>query len=230
MVARTSNSLVGEGFRALRTSLSSMTPRSVMFTSAMEGEGKSFSAASLAVLQAQFGYRTLLIDADCRHPKMATVFTAPKAGHNPHGLVTQNHCEETVVPNLSLLSMGRFMAESGEPVNGEHFAALLWESYSNFDCVIIDSSPLCLVSDGLTYSRYVDAVVLVVKSDHTQTGPAQEAIKDLRRMRSPIAGCLLNGVSKVNLAKEHYVNQTTTSVAHFPPPQTVCFFETAKQK
>jgi polysaccharide biosynthesis transport protein len=229
MVARSANSLVGEGFRALRTSLSSMTPRSVMFTSAMAGEGKSFSAASLAVLQAQFGYRTLLIDADCRHPKMSAIFTAPKASHNPHGLVTQNHYEETVVPNLSLLSMGRFMPEGGEPVNGEHFAALLWESYSNFDCVIIDSSPLCLVSDGLTYSRYVDAVVLVVRASYTQTGPAQEAINDLRRMRSPIAGCLLNGVTKVNEAKELYVNQPPNSVAHFPPP-SVRSFETAQPR
>ncbi|MDF1752400.1 MAG: polysaccharide biosynthesis tyrosine autokinase [Verrucomicrobiales bacterium] len=215
MVSKAPNSLVSEGFRALRTSLSSMSPRSVMFTSAMAEEGKSFCAANMAVLQAQFGYRTLLVDADFRNPKLAGIFTDPKLGETENGLVTQNHCQETVVPNLFLISLGRYMPDGGEPLNGEHFAAMLWEAYSNFDCVIIDSSPLCLVSDGLTYSRYADAVVLVVKSDHTQAGPAQEAVNELRRMRAPLAGCVLNGISKVDEAKERYVNR---SVPILPQP------------
>ena len=71
---------------------------------------------------------------------------------------------------------------------------------------------ICLVSDGLTYSRYADAVVLVVQSDQTQAGPAQEAIKELRRMRAPLAGCVLNGIKKVDTAKEQYVNRTVASL------------------
>ncbi|MDF1810965.1 MAG: GNVR domain-containing protein [Verrucomicrobiales bacterium] len=224
LVTKSPNSLVSEGFRALRTSLSSFTPRSVMFTSAMADEGKSFCAANMAVLQAQFGYRTLLVDADFRSPQLARVFTDPKHGDSGHALVPQNHCQETVVPNLFLISMGRFMPDGGEPINGEHFAAMLWEAYANFDCVIIDSSPLCLVSDGLTYARYADAVVLVVKSSFTQTGPAQEAIKGLRRMRAPIAGCVLNGITKVDLAKAQYVNRTVSLLPR--PTETEAYHTT----
>ena len=209
MVSKDPNSLVSESFRALRTSLSSMTPRSVMFTSAVGQEGKSFCAANLAVLQAQFGYRTLLVDADFRNPQMASLFTASTAMNDKGtGLVTQNRCQETVVPNLFLVSLGRFTTDGGEPMNGEHFAAMLWEAYSNFDCVIIDTSPLCVVSDGLNYSRYADSVVLVVRANQSDAGDAKDAIQELRRMRAPLAGCVLNGIEKVDSVKEDYVIRT----------------------
>ena len=219
LVSKDPNSLVSEGFRTLRTSLSTLTPRSVMFTSAVAGEGKSFCAANLAVLQAQFGYRTLLVDADFRKPQMAATFVSPKLGSDgDHGLLSQNHCRETVIPNLFLISVGKFMPDGGEPLSGEHFAAMLWEAYSNFDCVIIDTSPLCLVSDGLNYSRYADAVVLVVKANESEAGPAQEAIRELRKMRAPIAGSVLNGITKIDKAKEQYV--TKTLPMREPTPET----------
>lgn len=207
MASRGQQSLVSEGFRSLRTSLSSMTPRSVMFTSATSCEGKSFCAANLATLQAQMGYRTLLVDADFRKPQMADIFVAPHTPDESNSqLATQNHCQETTVPNLYLISLGRF-TDTGEPINGEHFAAMLWEAYSSFDCVIIDSSPLTLVSDSLNYSQYADAVVLVVRENETEAGPAQEAVRELRRMRAPIAGCVLNGVSNLDSARKAYLDE-----------------------
>ena len=209
LVSKDPNSLVSEGFRALRTALSSLTPRSVMFTSAHSGEGKSFCAANLAVLQAQFGYRTLLVDADFRKPELNGIFVAPRLSDDEDqpGLVVQNSCQETTVPNLYLISVGQFASGGGEPLSGEHFAAMLWEAYSSFDCVIIDSSPLCLVSDGLNYSRYADSVVLVVRAEVTEAGPAQEAIRELRRMRAPLAGAVLNGVTRISEAKKKYVKR-----------------------
>ena len=210
MVSKDPNSLVSEGFRALRTSLSSLTPRSVMFTSPTAGEGKSFCAANLAVLQAQYGYRTLIVDADVRNPQMANLFTIPKLAQDSEeeGLIVQNSCQETVIPNLYLMSLGQFVPGSDKAMSGDHFAAMLWESYSSFDCVIIDTSPLCLVSDGLNFSRYADAVMLVVQADSTEAGPALEALKELRRMRAPVAGCVLNGVTRVDQKRADYVSRT----------------------
>jgi len=222
-VTREPHSLVSEGFRALRTSLSAHTPRSVLITSAQPGEGKSFCAANLALLQAQFGYRTLLVDADFRKPRMAEIFTDPLRGGADEGsIVPQNLCQETVYPNLFLITCGRFAAETGEPMNGEVFASMLWEAYSSFDCVIVDTSPLGMVSDGLTYARHVDAVALVVEAGKTQTAQAERAVAEIRRMRAPLTGCILNGVTETSRERRDYVRESAPAIPraaqHAPHP------------
>ncbi len=212
-VTRDPGSLVSESFRSLRTSLSAYAPRSVLITSASPGEGKSFCAANLAVLQANMGYRTLLIDADFCRPRMAAIFVDPMRGKAGAGnLTTQNTCQETVFKNLYLISCGRFTSNTGEPMNSEMFARMLHEAYASFDCVIIDTSPINVVSDGLTYSRHADAVVLVVKAGETNAGSAKHAMRELQRMRAGIAGVVLNGVSGGNSAQASYVNGTSRNL------------------
>ncbi|MEO0414534.1 MAG: polysaccharide biosynthesis tyrosine autokinase [Verrucomicrobiota bacterium] len=185
---------VTESFRSLRTALSSFTPRSVMVASSSPEDGKTFCAAQLAAMQAQLGYRTLLIDTDFSNPQMGDLFgftsSAEQSGSTE--LATQNFCRETPIPNLYLVTCDKCRAENGEPMTGEHFAAMLWEAYASFDCVIIDSASTSCTSDGLNYSRFVDAVALVVRAGKTQTGKCQNAIKELRRMRAPIVGTILN--------------------------------------
>ncbi len=200
------HSQAAETFRALRTSLSTLSPRSVLLTSAMPGDGKSFCALNLALLQAQLGYRTLLVDADFRRPSLSAALmyrqTDPEPGEG--AIEAKNACQRTPFPHLHLISCAQFAPQSGEPMSGEHFAAMLWEAYRSFDCVIVDSSPLCVVSDALNFARHVDAVALVVRAGATQTGDAQEACRELRRLRVPLAGCILNGVSGGERAKAYF--------------------------
>lgn len=212
-------SVVSEGIRSLRTSLSAHTPRSVLVTSASPGEGKSFVAANLALLQASMGYRTLLVDADFCKPRMAEIFVDPKHEKAKDGAVaTQGLCQETTHRDLFLLSAGRFTANTGEPMNSEIFAQMLHESYSSFDCVIIDTSPLNVVSDGLTYSRHADSVVLVVRAGVTEAGDAKHAIRELQRMRASIAGVVLNGSEEVNHAQDAYIHGTTRALTSSKAP------------
>src|SRR5690606_17409063 len=90
------------------------------------------------------------------------------------GLATQGFCQETAFKNLHLISCGRFASDTGEPMNGEIFARMLHEAYASFDCVIIDTSPILAVSDGLNYSRHADAVVLVVRAGETGADSAKQ--------------------------------------------------------
>ncbi|MEX2580954.1 MAG: Wzz/FepE/Etk N-terminal domain-containing protein [Verrucomicrobiales bacterium] len=212
-VTRDPGSVVSESLRSLRTSLSAYTPRSVMITSASPGEGKSFCAGNLAVLQANMGYRTLLIDADFCKPRMAEIFIDPMKGEAKEGAIaTQNVCRETIYKDLYLLSCGSLTSDSVEPMNSEIFARMLHESYTSFDCVIIDTSPLNIVSDGLAYSRHADSVVLVVKAGMTQADDAKQAMRELQRMRAPLVGCVLNGSSEVNVSRKNYVQGTARSL------------------
>ncbi len=200
------HSLAAESFRSLRTSLSTLSPRSVLLTSAMPGDGKSFCAINLALLQAQLGYRTLLVDADFRRPSLSKALmyrqVDPEAGD--HALESKNLCQRTPFPNLYLINCAQFAPDSGESMNGEHFGSMLWEAYRSFDCVIIDSSPICLVSDALNFARYADAVALVVRAGETQTGDAQQACRELRRLRVPLAGSILNGIVDETRSKAYF--------------------------
>ncbi len=210
-ITRDPTSLVSEGIRSLRTSLSAYAPRSVMVTSASPNEGKSFCAANLAVLQANMGYRTLLVDADFRKPRMASIFVDPLRGKPGQGTIaTQGFCQETAHKNLYLITCGRFASDTGEPMSGEIFARMLHEAYSSFDCVIIDTSPILAVSDGLTYSRHADAVVLVVRAGETSAESARQAMRELQRMRSALVGVVLNGVDGSSLTRTAYVKSAAS--------------------
>jgi len=201
------NTPLNEGIRSLRTSLSAHSPRSVLVTSASPREGKSFCAANLAVLQAQLGYRTLLVDADFCRPQMAQIFVDPLRGPAASGALTaQNLCQPTILKELFLLSCGLLSAHSGEPMNGDVFAQMLHEAYASFDCVIIDTSPVLAVSDALTYARHADVVVLVAKSGFTEVDSARRAIRELQRMRANLVGCVLNGLPGVTSAQRSYAD------------------------
>jgi len=198
-VTRDPSSMVSRGFRSFRTSLSARMARSVMVTSASPGEGKSFCSANLAVLQANKGYRTLLVDADFCEPRMAEIFVDPLRGQADQGSsVTQNLCQETIFKDLFLMSCERYTSKTGEPMKGEIFAKMLQDAYQAFDCVIVDTSPLNVISDGLDYSRHADAVVLVVKSGETKVDAAQRSMRELQRIRANLVGCVLNSCDEIN--------------------------------
>ena len=109
-------------------------------------------------------------------------------------------------------------------MNGEIFASMLWEAYSSFDCVIIDTSPLAVVSDGLTYARHADAVALVIESGETEASVAKHVASELRRMRAPLIGCILNGVAETNKVQQDYMQTAvrqasiTSTPARNPAP------------
>lgn len=198
------HSMAAESFRAFRMSLSTLSPRSVLITSATQNEGKSFACVNLALLQAQLGYRTLLIDADFRRPSLSAALMGRQMSADPYALEAKNVCQKTPFPNLFLINCAQFAANSTDVMNGEHFATMLWEAYRSFDCVIIDTSPLCLVSDALNFARYADAVVLVARAGTTQTSDAQRACRELRQLRVPLAGCLFNGVVDSERSKAYF--------------------------
>jgi capsular exopolysaccharide synthesis family protein len=198
-VTRDPSSMVSRGFRSFRTSLSARMARSVMVTSASPGEGKSFCSANLAVLQANKGYRTLLVDADFCEPRMAEIFVDPLRGQADQGSsATQKLCQETIFKDLFLMSCERYTSKTGEPMKGEIFAKMLQDAYQAFDCVIVDTSPLNVISDGLDYSRHADAVVLVVKSGKTKVDAARRSMRELQRIRANLVGCVLNSCDEIN--------------------------------
>jgi capsular exopolysaccharide synthesis family protein len=200
-------SAIAETFRALRTALHFAAPQdgfaTVLFTSAVPGEGKSFCAISYAVALAQQGDRTLLIDADLRQPSIGRVFlgdeTVPGVTDLLLGMCAVDQAVKlTSVKNLSVLPAGRILPNPGEILARAPFSQLLQTVLTRFDRVVIDTAPVQAVSETLLLAAQVQAVCLVVRSGKTGSNVAARALLRLREAHAHVAGFVLNAVPTAN--------------------------------
>jgi succinoglycan biosynthesis transport protein ExoP len=189
-----------EAFRSLRAAISLLGKtekhRSILFTSGLAGEGKTFTSCNYAVAVAQVGLKTLLIDMDLRRPSVHGYFSLGNSiGFTDVAMGNiglKEAVSSQVIRNLDVLTSGSKCANPAELLTGPHFAELLQEALLRYDRVIIDSSPVNLVSDSLIIASQVERVCLVVRAAETPRRAIQHALGQLRRSRIDVSGCVLN--------------------------------------
>ena len=201
-----------EAFRCLRTSLSLLpggAPKSILFTSAVPGEGKSFCAANYAVSLAQQQMRTLIIDADLRRPGLGRFFFSPRDGASGLSDVLSDKssfdsaCHETTIGQLSFMPAGTRNSNPLELLAGDKFAQVVREALGKFDRVILDSAPINAVSDTLMLAEHTDAVAFVVRARKTPARALLRAIHMLDGAKAAPAGFILNRLPP-RLAEYYY--------------------------
>jgi capsular exopolysaccharide synthesis family protein len=200
-VIREQHGAIAENFRTLRTALHLLAPpaerRTFLITSAVPGEGKSFSAANLAIAFAQQGLRTLLIDGDMRMCSLHKLFfdNGPRAGV-ADVLLGKVRLEEAVRPALQnrlwLLTAGQRPERPAELLAGSEFSRLVSETAVTYDRIVIDSAPINAVSDTLLLVRGVDSVLLVVRAGRTARTAVAWARDKLKAAGAPLDGIVLN--------------------------------------
>jgi capsular exopolysaccharide synthesis family protein len=189
-----------EGVRQLRgylmLSLHPNEPKSVLFTSALPGEGKSTLALSLAMVNAEQGKRTLLIDADLRQPTIEKlVRMEPDAGlaevlaHRSHWSTATRQVPGR--PNLCILGTGMPLPLALALI-GPQMRGILTQAAQEFDLVVLDSPPLLGCAETLELAAAADVTVVAVRSGHTPMKALRGAVDFLRRVNAPIAGIVLN--------------------------------------
>jgi capsular exopolysaccharide synthesis family protein len=167
--------------------------RVVMVASAMPGEGKTLTAANLALtLSESYRRRVLLIDADLRKPTVHEVFRLNTATGLIDGLDGKNGklVVRQVSPNLSVLPAGRPTTDPMAALTSTRMRQLLSEAKDAFDWVIIDTPPLMLLPDAHLLSSLVDGAVLVVKARATPHAAVKRTADVIGRDR--ILGVVLN--------------------------------------
>ena len=186
---------VSEVFRTLRTNIQFMNSnqqlKTLLVTSALPSEGKSWVSSNLAVAFAQTGKKVILIDADMRKGRLYNIFgVLPRPGlsnylsgiHESEQETANllNYLRETEVPNLYVMPAGNIPPNPSELLVSEKFVALLEELKVRCDLIVIDGTPSKLVTDAIILSRVVDTTIVVTAHNQTKKDDLAKVLKDIK--------------------------------------------------
>lgn len=196
----------------VRSYMDKENAKTLLVTSVMENEGKSTVAANLALGLAQEGSRVMLIDCDFRKPAQYKIFDMEGKDADDLGKVlTGKAGTENLICNWNdtnlYMILNRTSSNSIEALlKSTTLRQIVGFCRQNMDYVIIDTSPLALVSDTEELAQMADASILVVRQDTVLTKDINDAIDILNNTRGKVLGCVLNDASS---------SQITGSTAHY---------------
>ncbi|MEN1937260.1 CpsD/CapB family tyrosine-protein kinase [Paenibacillus sp. 102] len=203
-------SSVSEQYRNIRTNIEFASVdkkiRSLIVTSANSSEGKTTTAANLAVVFAQQGKKVLLVDSDLRKPALHQMLQV----ENVFGLTsvltrskTLETCvKKTQIGSLDFLPCGPIPPNPAELLGASSMKELLSEAYGMYDFVIFDTSPILPVTDAQIMANQCDASVLVIRSGSTEKEVALKAKQALDSAKGTLLGVVLN--DKEQNGSEYY--------------------------
>jgi capsular exopolysaccharide synthesis family protein len=191
---------VSEGYRGLRTALLLSTAdelKVVAVTSAGAGEGKTVTAANLAVVLAQLGRRVLLLDCDLRKPRLHRIFQLS----NRQGVVTfltggrdaELAVYPTDVPGLFVTPSGPTPPNPSELLASDRMGDLVAAIRTQFDYVVLDTPPVLPVTDAVVAGALADGTVLCLRAGKVLRDEAAACRDRLRRADVKVLGTVLNG-------------------------------------
>jgi protein-tyrosine kinase len=210
-----------EVFRTLRSRLYRLRDQlplhTLLITSTLPTEGKSFIAANLSqAIAQQHGRRALLIDADLRAPRLHVMLGAP---HNP-GLAEYLRGEADEISIIQrgprngffFLPCGGTVTDPVELIGNGRMQKLLERLKDVFDWIVVDSPPMSPVSDASLLADMCDGTLLVVKAAVTPFDLAQKACADLKN--KPLVGVVLNGIDRSASYGSYYYSGYTSETAN----------------
>ena len=192
---------VAEAYRTLRTNLEfaavDAPVKTLLVTSSIPGEGKTTTAANLAVVFAQAGRRTILLDADFRKPGVHKIFDLP----NAHGLSSLLRTDETAIDdvaqateqdNLLVITTGPLPPNPAELLGSQRMRTVLERLVADADLVIVDSPPLQAVTDAAILASITDGTLFVVDAGRTRRGAVRSGREALAKADARTLGVALN--------------------------------------
>jgi len=205
-------SVASEAYRLLRTNLIFIDGgnelRTLVVTSSLAGEGKTTTAANLAVAFAREGRRVLLIDCDLRRPRLHHLFDA---GNGPGftdvllGRVNGSAPAPAMpMEGLSFLPRGAYDERAIEVLTGPRMRMLMAGFRETYDLVIFDTPPVLLASEAAALAGIADGVLLVVRAGSTRRRDVRSSVQQLTSIGANLVGFVLNDPDSVAAAEGEY--------------------------
>ena len=190
---------ISEVFRLLRTNIQYINKdeksTAIMLTSTTPANGKTFVTANLAITLAQANKRVILVDSDIRKPRLHKVFELENElglsdylSNSTDGL----YIRKTNVENLSIVTAGTMVNNPSELIGQEKFKKTIEALKEKYDYVIIDSSPILMVTDSILVSRVVDATILIAIYNKTRIDDLKSAVRRINYVGGNVAGVVVN--------------------------------------
>jgi capsular exopolysaccharide synthesis family protein len=202
--------VVGEQYRKLGAVLHQLQAergvKIVMVASAMAEEGKTLTAANLALtLSESFRRRVLLVDADLRRPTIHKLFRISNVSGLNDGLKAEQEQKLTVIeisPRLSILPAGRPDPDPMSGLTSDRMRTIVTQAGEEFDWVVLDTPPVGLLPDAKLLAEMVHAVVFVIRAGTTPFRVIDRAVAEIDRKR--IVGVVLNRVTEAAMPSHYY--------------------------
>ena len=214
VVHENQNNQMEEVFRAMRTNIQFILEEKqkvILFTSSTSGEGKTFTAANLAVSFALLGKKVIFVGLDIRRPRLAEQFKINDHKHGITNLLIKNDptledLKEQIIPSginqyLDLLMAGPIPPNPTELIARHSLNTVFEQLRQEYDYVIVDTAPVGLVTDTLQIGRIVDATVYMCRADYTLKSSFDMINELSAEKKLPKMNIVLNGV---DMSKKKY--------------------------
>lgn len=202
---------IAEAYRTLRTNIGFASVdkkyRSILISSTNPQDGKSTTAANLAVAMAQAGNRVILVDCDLRKPVLHKTFKKENSRGFTNYLTQKLPLTEVVqkvMDNLDVITSGPVPPNPSEILSSQKARALWAELLNLYDYILIDSPPVLAVADASILASQVEAVIGIVKSGSTRNDLGRMAKEQLLTANATIIGMVLNEMKAESQDYEYY--------------------------
>ena len=194
---------VQESYRVLRTNVMFSLPgdgcKCVGVTSPAPGDGKSTTAANLAIALSQIGKKVILIDCDMRLPTVATTFGIPAAPGLSDFLVGQAKIEDAVrrssLYGISILPSGNLPPDATGLLEDKQLDSLFSALKKIFDYIIVDLPPVNTVPDAMILSKYMDGFLIAVREQKTKHREIDQMLRQIHLADVRVLGFVNTGAA-----------------------------------
>ena len=221
---------ISEIIRSLRTNIqfksNKTNIKTVLITSVLEGEGKSWISSNLAVTFAQAGKKVLILDADMRRGRQYAIFNAlPTPGLSNYLMTVSTskrkvkfskYIQPSEIENLHVFSAGDITQRPSELLFSLEMKELLEELKDAFDIIIIDGTPCKLVTDSVILSRVVDSTIIVTAYNKTKKDDLDRVIKNIKSVSGNVDGIVIN---RKPINSKEYLNRYSYTMGEYKEMQ-----------
>lgn len=168
--------------------------------SATAEEGQEAVVASLAVVMAKTGTKTLLLDCDLRAPVLHEIFHLPNRGLTECLSAAADYrafVQPVAKTELDMVTGGAVTANAGELLAGRHMQELLDAVRDEYEYVFLNMPPVLASSDALTAGSKADGVILVIACSKNEVNVINKAKVTLEQAGASLLGCILNNVTEI---------------------------------
>jgi capsular exopolysaccharide synthesis family protein len=220
LVAKNPRSAFTEMFRVIRTRIEFIVKRKsnivMMVTSTESGDGKTYFSINLAAIYSMASKRTILVDMDIRKPSINQRFNIVQPNGVTNYLIDQNSLDEVIlhIPKVDfdLLPAGSIPPNPGELIRSDKLIEMFEELRKRYDYIIVDTSPIGMVTDAYSLASISDVNLFVVRNGKTNKSFFKKLTAQLKQDNIPHMFTIINDVvddgsrySKYKLYKYAYL-------------------------